>query len=329
MTWIAFDKHRGGFEHTHCDLSHRKLLVVGFFCGDYRSVGREHEVDSRIWNQICLKLCDVDIESTIEAQRCCQRGDDLGQQAVQIGVRWTLNVQIPATYVVECFIVVHDRDIGVFKQGMYTQHSVVGLNHRCCHLWACPHSETQLGLLPVIHRQTLQQQAAQARARPSTASIVDHEALQTSAIVSKLANAIEHKIHNLLADRVVPSCEVVGSIFLPGDELLGMEQLPVRSCTHFVNDGRFQITEHSTGDVFSCSCLTEESVEGIITAPNGLVAGHLPIWLDAMLQAEQLPASIPDLDARLTKMDAQDLAHVDCWLSLPDCRVMWQRLSSR
>jgi hypothetical protein len=45
--------------------------------------------------------------------------------------------------------------------------------------------------------------------------------------------------------------------------------------------------------------LTEEGVETVVTPTEGLVGGHLPIWLDAMLQTVQLPARVPYLDARL------------------------------
>ena len=39
----------------------------------------------------------------------------------------------------------------------------------------------------------------------------------------------------------------------------------------------------------------KQRVEGVITATNSLVRRHLTIWLDAVFQAEQLPASIADL----------------------------------
>jgi hypothetical protein len=55
--------------------------------------------------------------------------------------------------------------------------------------------------------------------------------------------------------------------------------------------------------------LREKRVEGIIAASNGLVAGHLAIWLDAMLQAEKLPACVADLDAGLAHMDTNALTH--------------------
>jgi len=47
-------------------------------------------------------------------------------------------------------------------------------------------------------------------------------------------------------------------------------------------------------------CKAQERVEGIITTANGLVAWHLTIRLDTMLKAEELPASIADLDTTLT-----------------------------
>jgi hypothetical protein len=49
--------------------------------------------------------------------------------------------------------------------------------------------------------------------------------------------------------------------------------------------------------------LTEEGVEGIIPSSNSFVTRHLAIWLDAMLEAIQLPAGIADLDAGLADVD--------------------------
>ena len=49
--------------------------------------------------------------------------------------------------------------------------------------------------------------------------------------------------------------------------------------------------------------LTEEGVEGVITAPDGLVTGHLTIGLDAVLETVQLPAGIANLNTSLANMD--------------------------
>ena len=54
--------------------------------------------------------------------------------------------------------------------------------------------------------------------------------------------------------------------------------------------------------------LAEERVEGVIAAADGLVAGHLAVGLNAVLQAVQLPAGVADLDARLPHVDGDALA---------------------
>ncbi len=73
------------------------------------------------------------------------------------------------------------------------------------------------------------------------------------------------------------------------------------------NNSGLQIYKHSPGDVLSSSGLTEEGVEGVITSSNGLVAGHLPIRLDAVLKTIEFPAGIADLDSSLTNVDRDAL----------------------
>ena len=68
-----------------------------------------------------------------------------------------------------------------------------------------------------------------------------------------------------------------------------------------------QIHEDCSRDMLACTSLTEEGVEGIIPSSNSLVRGHLPIWLDAMLQAVELPACIANLHTGLTNMDRDTL----------------------
>ncbi len=60
--------------------------------------------------------------------------------------------------------------------------------------------------------------------------------------------------------------------------------------------------------MLSSSSLTEEGVEGIVSASNGLVRGHLTVWLDSMLQAVELPACIANLHTGLTNVDGDTLA---------------------
>ena len=94
---------------------------------------------------------------------------------------------------------------------------------------------------------------------------------------------------------------------LSSDELFRVKELSVGSSPHFINNSRLQVQEHSSRNVFSGSGLAEEGVEGVITASDSLVRGHLTIRLDTVLQTVQFPTSITDLDTGLTKMDRDTL----------------------
>lgn len=61
--------------------------------------------------------------------------------------------------------------------------------------------------------------------------------------------------------------------------------------------------------MLSSSSFREEGVEGVITATDGFITGHLAIRLDAVLEAEELPASVTGLDTGLTDMDRNTFTH--------------------
>lgn len=60
--------------------------------------------------------------------------------------------------------------------------------------------------------------------------------------------------------------------------------------------------------MFPGAGLAEEGVEGFISAWGGLVAGHVPVRLYAVLETVQLPASVTDLNSRLAHMNGDTLA---------------------
>ena len=61
---------------------------------------------------------------------------------------------------------------------------------------------------------------------------------------------------------------------------------------HFVDDGRLQINEDGSRHMLARTSLAEECVEGIVTASNGLIGRHLAVRLNAVLEAEELPACV-------------------------------------
>lgn len=95
---------------------------------------------------------------------------------------------------------------------------------------------------------------------------------------------------------------VVGRILLTGDQLLRVEELAVRSSSHLIHYGRFQVYKHCPRDVLSGACLAEEGVEGVVATSDGLIGWHVTIRLDSVLQAVELPTGISDLDACLTNV---------------------------
>merc|ERR1719281_223399 len=136
------------------------------------------------------------------------------------------------------------------------------------------------------------------------------EALEAGAVVGELADVVEDKVDDLLADGVVAARVVVGRVLLARDELLRVVQLAVGARAHLVHDGGLEVDEHAARDVLARAGLREEGVEGVVAAADGLVGGHLAVGLDAVLEAVELPAGVADLDASLTKVDGDDLTHV-------------------
>lgn len=62
----------------------------------------------------------------------------------------------------------------------------------------------------------------------------DEETLKTTAHIGYLADSVQYKVDDLLAQGVVAARVIIRGVFLAGDQLLGVEQLMVRSRTHFV-----------------------------------------------------------------------------------------------
>ena len=86
---VALDYHAGGLKGGVGDLCHRQLLVVGLLGRDDGCVGGQHEVDTGVGHQVGLELSHIHVQGTIEPQGGGQGGDDLGDQAVQVGVGGT------------------------------------------------------------------------------------------------------------------------------------------------------------------------------------------------------------------------------------------------
>jgi len=300
---IALGHHGGGLEGGVGDLSDGELLVVGLLGRDDGGVRGEHEMDTGVGDEVGLELGHIDVEGTIETERGSEGGDNLRDESVQVGVGGALNIEVTAADIVDGLVVEHDGDIGVLEERVGGEDRVVGLNDGGGDLRRGVDGETELGLLAVIDGKSLEEERAETGAGTTTDGVEDEEALETSALISELSDTVEAEINNLLTDGVVTTGEVVGGILLTRDELLGVEELSVGSGTDLIDDGGLEIEEDSAGDVLASTSLGEEGVESIIATTDGLIGGHLTVRLDTVLEAEELPAGVTDLDTGLTDVD--------------------------
>mmetsp|Transcript_8402 Transcript_8402/g.10278 ORF Transcript_8402/g.10278 Transcript_8402/m.10278 type:complete len:401 (+) Transcript_8402:240-1442(+) len=300
---VALGHHGGGLEGGVGDLSDGELLVVGLLGRDDGSVGGEHEMDTGVGHQVSLELSHIDVEGTIEAEGGSEGGDDLGDQSVEVGVGGALNVEVSAADVVHGLVVEHDGDVGVLKEGVGGQDRVVGLDDGGGDLRGGVDGEAELGLLAVVNGESLEEERSETGASATADGVEHKEALETSALIGELSDAVEAEVNNLLTDGVVTTGEVVGGILLTGDELLGVEELTVGASADLIDDGGLEIEEDSAGDVLASTSLGEEGVESVVATTDGLVGGHLTVRLDAVLEAEELPAGVTNLDTGLTDVD--------------------------
>ena len=104
---------------------------------------------------------------------------------------------------------------------------IVRLNHSCGHLRSWVDGELQLGFLSIVHREPLHEQRGESRSSATTKGVEEKEALKSSALVCQLTDSVQDQVDDFLANSVVASSVVVGSILLARDQLLGMEELAV------------------------------------------------------------------------------------------------------
>jgi hypothetical protein len=266
-------------------------------------------MDSGVGDQVGLELSNIDVKGTIESEGSSQRGDDLGDESVEIGVGGSLNIEVSSADIIDGLVINHNSNIGVLKEGMGGEHGVVGLNNGGGDLRGRIDGESELGLLTIIDGKSLEEEGAETGSSSTTDGVEDEETLETSALIGKLSNSVEAEINDLLTNGVVTSGEVVGGIFLTGDELLGMEELSVGSGSNLIDDGGLEIEEDASGDVLAGTGLREEGVESIVTTSDRLIRRHLTIGLDTVLEAEKLPARVTDLDTGLADVDSNGFTH--------------------
>ena len=277
--------------------------MISFLGGDDWGIRGQHEMNSWVWHQVGLELSDINVQSTIESEGGSEGGDNLSDESVQVGVGWSLDIEVSSADIVNGLVIKDNGNIGVLQKGVSGKHGVVWLDNGGGDLWGWVHGETELGFLTVINGKSLEEKGSESGTGSSTDGVEDEETLKTSALIGKLSDSVEAEINDFLTNGVMSSGEVVGSIFFTGDELLWMEELSVGSGSDLIDNGWLEIEEDSSWDVLTGTSLGEEGVESVITTTDGFVGWHLTVRLDSVLEAEKLPAGVTDLDTALTDVD--------------------------
>ena len=86
-------------------------------------------MNSWVRDQVGLEFSDVDVQGTIESQGGGQRGDNLSDESVQVGVSGSLNVQLSSADVIDGFVIEDNGDISVFQQRVGGENGVVRFNN--------------------------------------------------------------------------------------------------------------------------------------------------------------------------------------------------------
>ena len=158
-------------------------------------------MDPRVGDEIRLELSQINVESPIEPQRSRDRGHNLSDQPVEVGVRWPLDVQVASTDVVDGLVVHHEGTVGVLEGGVGGEDGVVGLNHSSGDLRRRVDRKLQLGFLAIVNGESLHEKGGESGAGAATEGVEDKEALEAGAVVCKLADPLQNQIDHLFEER--------------------------------------------------------------------------------------------------------------------------------
>jgi hypothetical protein len=86
-------------------------------------------MDSWVRHQVGLEFSNIHIQGSVESEGSGQRGDNLSDESVQVGVGGSLNIEVSSADIVDGFVVQHNGDIGVFEERVSGQDGVVWLDH--------------------------------------------------------------------------------------------------------------------------------------------------------------------------------------------------------
>jgi hypothetical protein len=253
--------------------------------------GDEH-VKTWVWNENGWEIVDINIKTSIETERCGQGGNNLCNQSVEVGVRWTFDIKGSTAYVVKSFVIKVEGKVRVLKEGVGGEHSVVWFYNSSGNLRRWSDGETHLGLSGEVYSKTFEKEGSKTGPGSSSGGVEDEESLKSGTVVTHLADLVHYVVNDILSNGVVTTCVVVSSVFLPIDDGFRVVKRSVVSGADGVTHGWFEIDHNCARDVLSVLGFGEEGVECTIFNSNGLVRWHSSFLGDAVFKAVKLPAGV-------------------------------------
>lgn len=143
----------------------------------------------------------------------------------------------------------------MLKCGVGGEDGVVRLDNRGGSLGSRIDAELELALLPVVDGEALHEKSTETGTGTTSEGVEDEEALETDAVVGNAADLVEDAVNELLADSVVATGVVVGSILLASDHHLGVEEVAVGTSADFVDNIGLEIAVDGARNVFALTCI--------------------------------------------------------------------------
>ena len=140
-------------------------------------------MDTRVGYQVGLELGQIHVQGTIETKRRSNGGNDLANEAVQVDIAGSFDVQVAVANVVDGLVVYHESTVGVLQSGVGGQDGVVGFHHSSGYLRSRVDGEFQFRFLSIVHGETLHQQRSESGASSTTERAEHQEPLKACALV--------------------------------------------------------------------------------------------------------------------------------------------------
>ena len=297
-----------GVEHLLGEFGNGEGAVL---LGATRGEGGEahhEEVETGEGDQVDSELAEVGVELTGEAEAAGDAGHDDGDEVVQVTEGGGGELEGTEADIVESFVVDAHGFVGVFDELMDGQGGVVGFNNSVGDLGGGNDGEGHHDTVGVFFAELGDEEGTHTRTGTTTEGVADLETLEAVAGFGFLAADVEDGVDEFGTFSVVTLGPVVTSTSLAEDEVVGAEDLAVRTSTNGVHCTGFEVHKNGARNVAAASSFVEVDVDTFeLEIRVALVSTS---GINTVLITDHLPKLGADLVTALTTLNTDDFTHV-------------------